>query len=73
MDWCKLENFKWASILYKLRGRTKTTFSEAYRIEADKIANNDEKERFLRFANVFDYTFISSIGPLCAFVGGIVA
>jgi hypothetical protein len=44
LDWCKLENFKWASILYKLRGSIDISgsFLDAYSVEAEKFDDKDE-------------------------------
>lgn len=74
LDFCKLENFKWAAILYKLYGDDSgRNFNELVSEEAKKIEDYEEKERFTQLAKAFKHGFECSIGPLCAFVGGVVA
>ena len=41
--------------------------------EANKIEDYEEKERFKNLEVAFSYGFNCSIGPLCAFAGGVVA
>ena len=38
-----------------------------------KIEDYEEKERFKNLAEAFKAGFYCAIGPLCAFIGGIVA
>ena len=72
LDFCKIENFKWTALFYKLRGREQQ-FMDLVDEVANKIEDYEEKERFKDLARVFDQKFSCSIGPLCAFVGGTVA
>ena len=72
LDFCKIENFKWTALFYKLRGREQQ-FMDLVDEVANKIEDYEEKERFKDLAHVFGQKFSCSIGPLCAFVGGKVA
>lgn len=69
-----MENFRMASTLYKVMGEEgKANFKALVVEEAKKIEDYEEKERFQRLATAFEHGFECSIGPLAAFVGGLVA
>ena len=49
LDFCKIENFKWASILFKIKGDNlakSSLFKAAIEAEAKKIEDYEEKLRF---------------------------
>ena len=70
LDFCKIENFKFASMLFKLAGVPGNSITT---VGLKTIDEEEEKTRFKSLAEIFLYTFKFSIGPLCAFVGGLVA
>mmetsp|Transcript_10619 Transcript_10619/g.14313 ORF Transcript_10619/g.14313 Transcript_10619/m.14313 type:complete len:199 (+) Transcript_10619:1081-1677(+) len=67
LDFCKLENSAWTAKLYKSYGSSDLDeFTQA-------IEDYEEKERFKKLAEAFNFGFDTSVGPLCAFLGGLVA
>jgi len=73
MDFEKISSFRNASLCFKLFGRSLNPgdVQEAETLSADKWSA-EERETFKQFSTAFLNSRRSSIGPLCAFLGGIV-
>ena len=75
MDFEKLNNFKYASLCYKIFGKEfkYDEFSQKESNEEFKNMSGEEWNKFNTLRNGFQRNRHVSFGPLCALVGGIVA